>query len=37
METVIALLFIVGLLIIAIGFSYLAFQSIQDFLEERKH
>ncbi len=37
METVAALLFIVGLLVLVIGFSYIAFQSVQDYLKERKH
>ncbi len=37
METIATLLFIAGLLVLVIGFSYIAFQAIQDYLEERKH
>ena len=37
MEILIIILTIIALLIFIIGGGILAFQSIQDFLEERKH
>ena len=37
MEKIAVLIFIAGLLVLAIGGIYIAFQSLLDYLEGRKH